>query len=104
MEKKIAVDFFKDPLEVNKDYVFMLRSRIHYLAIAKVVSIEYVPRKEYDWNVKVLREVLVPIVKVERQGKIFKYNHTTGKGHYEPYTYIKRIRNWESAVPVPRRK
>lgn len=104
MEKKIAVDFFKDELLVGKEYVFMLRSGINYLAIAKVVSIEYATSKEYDWKANKYQEVLVPVVKVERQGKLFKYNYSTGDSHYEPYTYTKRIWNWESAVPVPEGK
>jgi hypothetical protein len=104
MEKKIAVDFFKDPLEVNKDYVFMLRSGGYYQAIAKVVSIEYEVSKEYNRQTRKSKDRLTPVVKVMRNGEIYKYDYATGKSHYEPYTYIKRIYNWESAIPVPEGK
>lgn len=97
-------DFFGDELQVGKRYVFVLKSGSSYPAIAVVESIELVAENQWSWALRQNEKIFVPCVKVRREGKKYMYDRKADKARYEPYTYTKRIYNWETGIPLPEGK
>ena len=78
----MATGYFGQELKVGDKIVFMAKSWSHYMRAAEIYSIEGDRHGDK--------------VKVKIHGK--KYDYKTGK--YTKYTYIKRIYNYRTAIPL----